>query len=281
MCQLKTNKNQRQLFYKTASGLISYFYCFPCGCHGAETVNSSALRRCAKAPTLHHAGRKGTLSAFLKKAAWRHWHSHTYRRPGAAAKGWRGKRPSPVHRMPGAPSPGAHPVIPCIRQKPACGPPQLSIGCPQGRQYPFLSLSRTKKQFFRYHCFAVTGYEKFKSNRFFDISSFSFVHIPVRFQKQAAPNPSVLSASCQLRTPQNLLCARYLLPASSSHPPAHPVFMPKKRRRFFLHLLALPHFSIHKTPSTAVPFGGIPPKGIFSIGISAPFGFSKCLGVTR
>ncbi|WP_317322175.1 hypothetical protein, partial [Subdoligranulum variabile] len=176
---------------------------------------------------------------------------------------------------PGRAQPGARPAIPCSRQKPACGPPQLSSGCPRGRQYAFLSLSRTKKRFFRYHRFAVTGYEKFKSNRFFDIFSFSFVHIPVRCQKQAAPNPGALSVSPQLRTPQNLLCARYLLPAISFLPPAHPVFTLKKRRRFLSRLLSLPHFSTHKTPSTAVPFGGIPPKGTFSIGGSAPFGFSK------
>ena len=173
--------------------------------------------------------------------------------------------------------PATRPAIPCGRQKPACGLPRLSSGCPQDRQYAFLSLSRAKKRFFRYPRFAVTGYEKLKSNRFLDVFSYFPLHIPVRCQKQAAPNPSVLSASCQLRAPQNLLCAPYLLPAISSLPPAHPVFMPKKRRRFLSRLLSLPHFSAHKTPLTAVPFGGIPPKGTFRIGGSAPFGFSKFL----
>lgn len=181
----------------------------------------------------------------------------------------------PLQKAGRAPGGGARPAIPCNRQKPACGPPQLSSGCPQDRQYPFLSLFQTKKRFFRYHRFAVTGYEKFKSNRFFDVFSFFFVHIPVRCQKQAAPNPGVLSASCQLRAPQNLLCAPYLLPVTSSLPPAHPVFMQKKRRRFLSRLLALPHFSIHQNTFNSSALRRNPAEGHFQHRWLCAFWFFK------
>ena len=171
--------------------------------------------------------------------------------------------------------PATRPAIPCGRQKPACGLPRLSSGCPQDRQYAFLSLSRAKKRFFRYPRFAVTGYEKLKSNRFLDVFSYFPLYIPVRCQKQAAPNPSVLSASCQLRAPQNLLCAPYLLPAISSLPPAHPVFMPKKRRRFLSRLLSLPHFSAHKTPFNSSALRRNPAEGHFQNRWLCAFWFFK------
>lgn len=104
---------------------------------------------------------------------------------------------------------------------------------PQGRQYPFLSLSRTKKQFFRYHCFAVTGYEKFKKQSFFRCFPFF-----LRTYPGALPKTSCTKSRCSFRlTPASYPAKLAVRPLPSSGylfpSPSAPCFYAKKATPLF------------------------------------------------
>ena len=78
--------------------------------------------------------------------------------------------------------------------------------------------------------------------------------------------------------PRKTCCAPPIFFRPSLPFPQRTLFLCRKSDAAFFRVFCPFRNLAHTThPLTAVPFGGIPPKGIFRIGGSAPFGFSKFL----